>query len=592
MKLPNKKYFEKVVNESDVQFQFNYLFQLNYGRIYYSYNTDGLFRVDGHLILCEYKEPLYDFNQDNYYKVLAQILWYLKSFENNCEHLPSKCFVSNSIQFFVIKSDVLAPYLSKNYDWSEAASSLSNETLKKVKQDFSGDSQLIVRKYSVQPSSFYEEDADSFNILEKLLKEDNIISSDPNSIFFGCESVEDYKILLENDCKNKNYGLARKREKFLARDDFVLGKWGNSGSSQSVHTPFWFCQMMIDKIIETMGGIENIKGKTISIYNAEYLDYLCFLDILSENKVYLITDNKRKIEFTKSAYENVECIYVDNYSIWKPRMKFDIIIGNPPYNADRQEANGNIIWDGFVEKSLKLLAENGYLCYVHPAGWRKPGHTLWNKLTSLQIYYLEIHNNDDGQKVFGVSTRYDWYILQNTPAKIKTIVIDELKNKHDIDLSKEKFLPNYLIEEISSLISTQNDCCEIIHGGMYSTNTPYISREKTDTHNLPIFLSLDKNNKLRLVWSSENKGHFGVPKVICSGERYLYTLNDFAGKYGINSHSFGIPISSYEEGEEVMRALNSEKFKEIMKATKWSNYQTEVKFIKSLKKDFWKQFIK
>ena len=55
--------------------------------------------------------------------------------------------------------------------------------------------------------------------------------------------------------------------------------------------------------------------------------------------------------------------------------------------------------------------------------------------------------------------------------------------------------------------------------------------------------------------------------------------------------SFGIKISDKEEGDNIVKAINTDEFKDIIKYTKWNTFQTEWKMFKYLKKDFWKEFI-
>ena len=56
------------------------------------------------------------------------------------------------------------------------------------------------------------------------------------------------------------------------------------------------------------------------------------------------------------------------------RHTFNVIIGNPPFNAPKTEtgSNGNPIWQNFVIKSNSMLEDKGYLVLVHPPGWKKP----------------------------------------------------------------------------------------------------------------------------------------------------------------------------------------------------------------------------
>ena len=67
--------------------------------------------------------------------------------------------------------------------------------------------------------------------------------------------------------------------------------------------------------------------------------------------------------------------------------------------------------------------------------------------------------------------------------------------------------------------------------------------------------------------------------------------NDYKGEYGTTQIAFGIKISSKNEGDLIVAAINTPKFQEIIKYTKWGTFQTEWRFFKYLKKDFWKYFV-
>ena len=54
---------------------------------------------------------------------------------------------------------------------------------------------------------------------------------------------------------------------------------------------------------------------------------------------------------------------------------------------------------------------------------------------------------------------------------------------------------------------------------------------------------------------------------------------------------FGIPIRSKKEGNYILNAINTEDFKEIIKATKWGAFQTQWEMFKYFKPDFYKQFL-
>jgi hypothetical protein len=67
------------------------------------------------------------------------------------------------------------------------------------------------------------------------------------------------------------------------------------------------------------------------------------------------------------------------------------------------------------------------------------------------MIYLEIHNVKDGQKTFKCSTRYDWYILQNTLNKNLTIVKDEAGMINTIKFNEWYFIPNMMFDKLKNL---------------------------------------------------------------------------------------------------------------------------------------------
>jgi hypothetical protein len=71
--------------------------------------------------------------------------------------------------------------------------------------------------------------------------------------------------------------------------------------------------------------------------------------------------------------------------------------------------------------------------------------------------------------------------------------------------------------------------------------------------------------------------------------QYKYSeLNDYKGLYGMSDGCFGIPIKSKKEGEMILKAIHSPKFKKILAGAKWSIFQTPHQMFEYFKKDFYK----
>jgi|UniRef100_A0A6C0AN95 hypothetical protein len=293
---------------------------------------------------------------------------------------------------------------------------------------------------------------------------------------------------------------------------------------------------------------------------------------------------------------------------------FDIIVGNPPFNNSQnaigKRGGGDSLWDKFIKLSLNTwLNKNGYLVYVHPSGWRKPDsekaktHGLYKLMTKDNtMLYLEIHDSQDGLKTFQAGTRYDWYIIKNTKNEnYKTIIKDQLGITSEINLNILDFLPNYDLELVLPLLAGSGDeKCPIIYStSNYESRKGWVSSEKTSKFKYTLIHSTNKDkvdkktdnivSGIRYMYSSRNdKGHFGVKKVIFGDSGINDVIIDLEGKYGMTSHAMAIEISSEEEGIELKKYLLSSRFKKVLNACSWSNFQIDWKLFTYLKKDFYK----
>lgn len=283
---------------------------------------------------------------------------------------------------------------------------------------------------------------------------------------------------------------------------------------------------------------------------------------------------------------------------------FDAIIGNPPYNSPGKKATGNTIWQLFTNKAIdEWLVDDGYLVYVHPPGWRKPNTSrgkfngMYKKMAiDNQMIYLEIHNTKDGQKVFNKGTRYDFYLLQKTARTYNTQLKDEHYNKSELDLSLFEWLPNSNISDIMKILTdvttyTSENCPIIQSMSAYEPRKSHMSKIKTEEFKYPCIHSTPKNG-LRYMWSNRNdKGHFGIPKVIFGDTGFDTAIIDLKGEYGMTQHSMAIEINDLQEGENILKALQSEKFNNLKDSCLFSSYAIDWNIFKTFKRDWWKEYI-
>ena len=189
-----------------------------------------------------------------------------------------------------------------------------------------------------------------------------------------------------------------------------------------------------------------------------------------------------------------------------------------------------------------------------------------------------------------VSIGVDLYIVSNQTPSRPTFVIDAMGVASVLDLSKWEFMPNYDLSEIEPILTSEEGGIKVIYNSFYDSRK--ISQEKRGGFIHPVVHTMTQKGLGIRYTDTPTKGHFGVPKVLLNKNEQQYPVNDFEGKYGMSELTFGIPISSKEEGDAIVAAINTDRFKEIIKATKWSTFQTEYKMFKYFKPDFYKEFLK
>ena len=211
-----------------------------------------------------------------------------------------------------------------------------------------------------------------------------------------------------------------------------------------------------------------------------------------------------------------------------------------------------------------------------------------------QMIYLSIHGIKDGQQTFNCGTRYDWYLIQKTPKYTTTIVNDENTNTVVIDTSIFKWLPNYDIDTVQNIIAKENkEKCPIIYDrSNYGADKKWMSKIQTDEFKYPCIHSTPKSG-IRYMYSNVNdRGHFGVSKVIF-GESGIYdNIIDMDGKYGMTHGAMAIQVNNLEEAIQLSKALTSKKMKTLLDSCLFSSLELIGIYLKILKKIFGKNLSK
>ena len=289
--------------------------------------------------------------------------------------------------------------------------------------------------------------------------------------------------------------------------------------------------------------------------------------------------------------------------------KYDIIMGNPPFNQEKQgshtgSTSNKELWLTFSLVSIDSLYDGGYLMFIHPQNWRGLGpkfRVLWDLMKKYQLHFLHVFGEKDGRNYFKASTKFDLYIFQKKLNFKKTMFIDMLGVSHQLNLKKYNFLPNYNIAKINKILTDEDKGLDVIYDTKYHTQKPgNVSMEEWWMRNIqkprgafkyPVVHTITQRGLGLWHTNDMSRGHFNIKKVLLNKNQYQYPFNDHTGKYGMTQVTFGLPVSSKKEGDLIVRAINTPEFKEIIKATKWGAFETDWRMFKYFKKDFWKEFV-
>jgi hypothetical protein len=98
-------------------------------------------------------------------------------------------------------------------------------------------------------------------------------------------------------------------------------------------------------------------------------------------------------------------------------MKFDVIVGNPPYQNRGENSDGSL-WLKFVNLGMQNLAPDGTLAYVTPTSWvgkvTKSSKADWSPFTSNHVAFYRPLSASDKKKHFGdIGSTFGYYLLRH-----------------------------------------------------------------------------------------------------------------------------------------------------------------------------------
>jgi hypothetical protein len=141
--------------------------------------------------------------------------------------------------------------------------------------------------------------------------------------------------------------------------------------------------------------------------------------------------------------------------------RFDIIMGNPPYNLGGVTKGGGTVWPKFVKRAFELVNPNGYITFAHPPGWRKfydpedrdNQGKIWHKIRENGWNLLYI-NMSDAPRFVKTKVMTDFYVIQASKSGVPTkydCKLQDIVTSGDAVIDMQ-YIPNLLNDETISII--------------------------------------------------------------------------------------------------------------------------------------------
>ncbi len=241
--------------------------------------------------------------------------------------------------------------------------------------------------------------------------------------------------------------------------------------------------------------------------------------------------------------------------------KYDIIMGNPPYNAGGTKRVGEKrLHIRFTELALNLLEAKGYLLFVCPPSYREAGSVM-NRLFADRVGHfaqIQIMGSNETHRVFHVQTRVDMFLWSNG-VRGSTKIQDELGDAYTIRrLDLDRHIPNFGFTIFAKLRAKPAASLQPFRSAEATTITCEKSGYNPKGRYPTLHLIIEEGKKIL----SRNKPHSlqTAPKILMNGLGIPYVYYDREGTYGVSQ----VPIVLLNPTESLYRFMKSPLFQVIV----------------------------
>jgi len=256
-------------------------------------------------------------------------------------------------------------------------------------------------------------------------------------------------------------------------------------------------------------------------------------------RVFGIAEDTLDLGYAVNRHDLVGTYKVGNALEMDWKMKFDVVITNPPYQNTNGEASSGKLWPQFVKKALGLVKPSGLVVMVTPNSWTKGNiapHGSGKIFGLLKVGNLLTINNIDCSKHFHkVGVTFSYFVYQDATYSGKTKLIQNGK-EIDVDIKNiytlpknigalsiiQKFYRHHQKFAHTLITNTRDHKIVLSEKGKHTIVT---GGKKVKTNDTTYY---DRQEKIIFPWAADVRKVFKGRLI--AGEQSIYFLTEGKGK--------------------------------------------------------------
>ena len=233
-------------------------------------------------------------------------------------------------------------------------------------------------------------------------------------------------------------------------------------------------------------------------------------------------------------------------------MKFDVVLGNPPYQKDTN-AKRWVLWHEFVQKASELSDK---VALVVPSSITSPCIAFQNIKNGCKLI-----NFDVKQHFKGIGSTFCYYFFDANYSGDTTLIQDG--KAYAISLKDKDFLPPVINEETIFQLSILEKKREWKRGEFHTSDKSWQSETginvyHTNAQTLKTEMYHPNSEKIRVAITLS-----GYPKA-------FLVVNEY-----VSQACFWTELDTIKEAEAYVEECNSERVQSILNTFKWSGWNSK-----------------